>query len=73
MKNDFDRFANLKYMYGNRHFWCRGYLWIQWDVTKLQYRSTQNQLTEDMTCDQISMKEYIDPSTGESTEKGNVF
>ena len=21
----FDRFANLKYRYGNRHFWCRGY------------------------------------------------
>ena len=21
----FDRFANLKYKYGNRHFWCRGY------------------------------------------------
>ena len=21
----FDQFANLKYKYGNRHFWCRGY------------------------------------------------
>ena len=21
----FERFANLKYKYGNRHFWCRGY------------------------------------------------
>ena len=21
----FDRYANLKYKYGNRHFWCRGY------------------------------------------------
>ena len=21
----FDRFANLKYKYGNRHFWCKGY------------------------------------------------
>ena len=21
----FDKFANLKYKYGNRHFWCRGY------------------------------------------------
>ena len=21
----FDRHANLKYKYGNRHFWCRGY------------------------------------------------
>lgn len=21
----FDRHANLKYRYGNRHFWCRGY------------------------------------------------
>ena len=21
----FERHANLKYKYGNRHFWCRGY------------------------------------------------
>ena len=21
----FDKFANLKYKYGNRHFWCKGY------------------------------------------------
>ena len=26
----FDRFANLKYRYGNRQFWCRGTTWIRW-------------------------------------------
>ena len=29
----FEKYANLKYKYGNRHFWCRGYL----NSTKLSY------------------------------------
>ena len=36
----FDRHANLKYKYGNRNFWARGYyediMWIQWDETRKQ-------------------------------------
>jgi len=35
-----DRHANLKYKYGDRHFWVRGYLWIQWDETKKEYENT---------------------------------
>jgi len=68
----FDRFANLKYKYGNRHFWCRGYFvdTVGRNKTAIQ-KYIQNQLEEDKTEDQISMKEFIDPFTGEPTEKGN--
>lgn len=67
----FDRFANLKYKYGNRHFWCRGYFvdTVGRNKTAIQ-QYIQNQLSEDKTVDQISMKEFIDPFTGEPTEKG---
>ena len=68
----FDRFANLKYKYGNRHFWCRGYFvdTVGRNKTAIQ-QYIQNQLSEDKTVDQISMKEFIDPFTGEPTEKGD--
>ena len=68
----FDRFANLKYKYGNRHFWCRGYFvdTVGRNKTAIQ-KYIQNQLSEDKTVDQISMKEFIDPFTGEPTEKGD--
>lgn len=62
----FDRFANLKYRYGNRHFWCRGYY-----VDTVGRNETiiteyiRNQLQEDIANDQVSMKEYYDPFTGE--------
>ena len=67
----FDRFANLKYRYGNRHFWCRGYFvdTVGRNKTAIQ-KYIQNQLTEDKVVEQISMKEYIDPFTGEPAEKG---
>ena len=68
----FDRFANLKYKYGNRHFWCRDYFvdTVGRNKTAIQ-QYIQNQLSEDKTVDQISMKEFIDPFTGEPTEKGD--
>ena len=68
----FDRFANLKYKYGNRHFWCRGYFvdTVGRNKTAIQ-KYIQNQLSEDKIADQISMKEFIDPFTGEPTEKGD--
>ena len=62
----FDRFANLKYKYGNRHVWCRGYFVDTVGRNKTAVRKyIQNQLAEDQICEQISMKEYIDPFTGE--------
>lgn len=63
----FDRHANLKYKYGNRHFWCRGY-YVD-TVGKNEKKIAEyvkNQLQEDLVNDQISMKEYIDPFTGEN-------
>ena len=61
----FDRHANLKYKYENRHFWCRGY-YVD-TVGRNEQRIAEyvrNQLQEDIAEDQISMKEFIDPFTG---------
>ena len=62
----FDRHANLKYKYGNRHFWCRGYYVdsVGKNAKKIE-EYIRNQLQEDMLYDQMSLKEYIDPFTGE--------
>ena len=61
----FDRHANLKYKYGNRHFWCRGYYvdTVGRNEQKIA-ECVRNQLQEDIAEDQISMKEFIDPFTG---------
>ena len=58
----FDRYANLKYKYGNRHFWCRGYYvdTVGKNTKKIE-EYIRTQLQEDIAEDQISMKEYIDP------------
>ena len=61
----FDRHANLKYKYGNRHFWCRGY-YVD-TVGKNEKRIAEyvrNQLQEDIANDQMTLKEYVDPFTG---------
>lgn len=67
----FDRHANLKYKYGNRHFWCRGYYvdTVGKNAKKIE-EYIRRQLQEDAITDQISMKEYIDPFTGEPVNKG---
>ena len=61
----FDRHANLKYKYGNRHFWCRGYYvdTVGRNEKKIA-EYVRNQLQEDIIADQLSLKEYIDPFTG---------
>ena len=67
----FDRHANLKYKYGNRNFWCRGYYvdTVGKNEKKIQ-EYIQKQLQEDMLADQISINEYYDPFTGEPVKKG---
>ena len=68
----FDRHANLKYKYGNRHFWCRGYyVDTVGRNEKMIKEYIQNQLKEDYYADQISTKEYYDPFTGESVKRSN--
>ena len=62
----FERHANLKYKYGNRHFWCRGYCvdTVGKNAKKIK-EYIQNQLKEDLEYDQMTLKEYVDPFTGE--------
>jgi len=61
----FDRHANLKYRYGNRHFWCRGYYVDTVGRNKRVIEEyIKNQLEEDFASDQVSLKEYVDPFTG---------
>ena len=58
----FERYAHLKYRYGNRHFWSRGYYVSTIGGNKQAVQKyIQNQETEDMITDQISMVEYSDP------------
>ncbi|MEQ8197805.1 MAG: IS200/IS605 family transposase [Clostridiaceae bacterium] len=67
----FDRHANLKYKYGNRQFWCKGYYVDTVGRNKKAIQAyIKNQLQEDIASDQISMKEFIDPFTGEPVDKG---
>ena len=66
----FDRHANLKYKYGNRHFWCRGYYVDTVGRNKEAIaKYIRNQLQEDIMADQLSFKEYIDPFTGSKNSK----
>ena len=61
----FDRHANLKYKYGNRHFWCRGYyVKTAGADTRAIQAYIQNQLAEDQSLEQMTFTEYIDPFTG---------
>ncbi|SFS62537.1 transposase, partial [Lysinibacillus sp. SG55] len=66
----FDRHVNLKYKYGNRQFWCRGYYvdTVGRNKKKIQ-EYIKNQLQEDILQDQMTMKEFIDPFTGEEIKR----
>jgi putative transposase len=67
----FDQFANMKYRYGNRQFWCRGYFVDTVGRNKKVIEEyIRNQLTEDKNYEQLTMNELIDPFTGESAKKG---
>ena len=69
----FDRHANLKYQYGNRHFWARGYFVDTVGRNKKAIKAyIQNQLEEDKISDQISIKEFIDPFTGSKNPKASI-
>ncbi|SCZ09968.1 MULTISPECIES: transposase, partial [unclassified Lysinibacillus] len=61
---------NLKYKYGNRQFWCRGYYvdTVGRNKKKIQ-EYIKNQLQEDILQDQMTMKEFIDPFTGEEIKR----
>ena len=77
----FDRHANLKYKYGNRHFWARGYYICSFPILYGPYVDTvgrnkkqiaeyiRNQLASDQIADQIGLKEFVDPFTGRENKK----
>ena len=67
----FEKYANLKYKYGQRSFWCRGYYVDTVGKNKKAIQEyIRNQLQEDIQYEQLSIKEYVDPFTGEPA-KGN--
>ena len=67
----FEKYANMKYKYGNRHFWCRGYyVSTVGKNRKAIEQYIRNQLQEDNADDQMSIKEYVDPFTGEPVKEG---
>ena len=67
----FDRHANLKYKYGNRQFWCKGYYVDTVGRNKKVIEEyIKNQIQEDLAYEQMRLKEYIDPFTGEPVKRG---
>ena len=66
----FDRHANMKYKYGNRKFCCTGYYVDTVGRNKKVIEEyIKNQIQEDIAYEQMSLKEYIDPFTGEPVTK----
>ncbi len=62
----FDRHANLKYKFGNRHFWAEGFYVSTVglnEATIAKYIREQEQ--KDIVKDKISVKEYEDPFKGQ--------
>ena len=67
----FEKYANMKYKYGNRHFWCRGYYVDTVGRNKKAIAEyIRNQLNEDISYDQMSLVEYVDPFTGKQVKEG---
>ena len=67
----FEKYANMKYKYGNRHFWCRGYyVDTVGRNKKVIEQYIRNQLQQDHEDEQLSLKEFIDPFTGEQVKRG---
>ena len=67
----YEKYANLKYKYGNRHFWCRGYYVSTVGRNRRAVEQyIRNQLQEDIAADQMSITEYVDLFTGKPVNGG---
>lgn len=67
----FEKYANMKYKYGNRHFWCRGYYVDTVGRNKKAIEEyIRSQLREDVEAEQLTMKEIVDPFTGQPVKMG---
>lgn len=65
----FERHAQLKYRYGNRKFWCKGYYVDTVGRNKEVIRKyIKEQLQEDVISEQMTLKELVDPFTGEDNK-----
>ncbi len=61
----FERYANLKYQFGNRHFWSTGYYVSTVGLNEATIRKyIQDQEKEDILQDKLNVKEYHDPFKG---------
>lgn len=66
----FDRYAELKYIYGNRKFWCKGYYVTTVGINRKQIEEyIRNQLKEDYVADQLTLFEELDLFTGQNNKK----
>ena len=69
----FERHANMKYKFGNRKVWARGYFADTVGKNEKAIREyIQNQLAEDKLADELNLKEYIDPFTGEKVKVSDL-
>ena len=67
----FEKYGNMKYKYGNRHFWCRGYyVDTVGRNKKVIEQYIKNQLQQDYEEEQLSIKEFVDPFTGQPVKEG---
>lgn len=58
----FDKYANLKYKFGNRHFWAEGYYVSTVGLNEATIKKCiQEQEKHDIALDKLSVKEYEDP------------
>ena len=61
----FDKHANLKYKFGNRHFWAEGYYVSTVGLNEATIKKyIQEQESHDIAMDKLSVKEYEDPFKG---------
>lgn len=61
----FDKHANLKYKFGNRHFWSEGYYVSTVGLNEATIKKyIQEQEAHDIAMDKLSVKEYEDPFKG---------
>ena len=68
----FDKHANLKYKYGNRHFWAEGYYVSTVGINESTVKKyIQDQEKMDIATDKLSVKEYEDPFEDKCARKQN--
>ena len=61
----FEKHSNLKYKYGNRHFWAEGYYVSTVGLNEATIQKyIQEQEKHDLALDKLNVKEYVDPFKG---------